>query len=102
MTVTGHMSLGSLLREKRGEVLQIAERHGAYNVRVFGSVARGDDDAQSDIDLLVDMEPTRSLLDIAGLELDLEEALGRPVDVVTPGGVKPRIRERVLGEAVPL
>ncbi len=70
-----------------------------YNVRVFGSVARGEADAESDIDLLVDMEPGRTLFDIGGLLMDLEELLGCNVDVVTEDGLRERIRERVLKEA---
>jgi predicted nucleotidyltransferase len=71
-------------------------------VRVFGSVARGEADEQSDIDFLVELEPGRTLLDLGGLQYDLEQLLGRRVDVVTERGLKPRIRERVLREAVPL
>jgi predicted nucleotidyltransferase len=92
----------ALLKEKREEILRIAARHGARNVRVFGSVARGDADAQSDIDLLVEFEPDRSLLDHAALWLELQEPLGCQVDVVSEGGVKARIRDRVLREALPV
>ena len=91
-----------ILISKREDVLLIAARHGARNVRVFGSVARGDADEKSDIDLLVDFEPGRSLLDHAGLWMDLQELLGCKVDVVSERGIKPRIRERVLQEALPL
>jgi hypothetical protein len=90
------------LKAKRQEILRVAAKHGAHNVRVFGSVARGEADENSDIDLLVAFEPGRSLLDHAGLWLDLQELLGCKVDVVSDGGIKPRIRERVLKEAVPL
>ncbi len=79
--------------------MQIARRHGATNIRVFGSVARGTADKNGDIDFLVDLERGRSLLDLGGLLMDLEQLLGRPVDVVTEKGLKPRIRERVLREA---
>jgi uncharacterized protein len=96
------MTSRDLLREKREEILRIAAKHGARNVRVFGSIARGDDDEQSDIDLLVEFEPGRSLLDHAALWVDLQELLGCKVDVVSEGGIKPRIRDRVLREAVPL
>jgi len=92
----------ALLKEKREEVLRIAARHGAHNVRVFGSVARGEADAQSDIDLLVEFEPDRSLLDHAALWLELQELLGCKVDVVSEDGVKARIRDRVLREALPV
>lgn len=84
---------------KRNEIVQIARRHGATNIRVFGSVARGDGDQNSDIDFLVDLERGRSLLDLGGLLMDLQKLLGRPVDVVTEKGLRPRIRDRVLREA---
>ncbi len=90
------------LKEKRDELLRIAAKYGVTDVRVFGSVARGEADEQSDIDLLVCFEPGRSLLDHAGLWLDLEALLDCRVDVVSEGGLKPRLRDRVLGEAVPL
>jgi predicted nucleotidyltransferase len=96
------MDVHKLLKEKREAILQIAARHGARNIRVFGSVARGDADAQSDIDFLVDLEPGRSLLDLGGLLMDLRDLLGQNVEVVTERGLKPRIRERVLHEAVTL
>jgi uncharacterized protein len=96
------MSLADLLRSKRAEILAIAARHGASNVRVFGSVARGEDDSESDIDVLVDLEPGRTLLDQAGLMLDLEACLGHKVDVAVDGGLRDRVRERVLADAVPL
>ncbi len=96
------MNLEVLLKEKREEILRIAARTGAHNVRVFGSVARGEADAQSDIDLLVEFEPDRSLLDHAALWLELQELLGCKVDVVSEGRVKPRIRDRVLREALPV
>jgi len=89
-------------REHRAEILQLAREHGAYNVRLFGSVARGDDQPDSDLDLLVDMEPGRSLLDHIALQQDLEDLLGREVDVVTESSLHPRLRDRVLREAVAL
>ena len=88
------------LAHLRAEILAAAARHGATNVRVFGSVARGDADRASDVDFLVDFEPGRSLLDLAGLLVELEDLLGHPVDVVTEPGLKARIRQRVLAEAV--
>ncbi len=94
--------LPSALLEKRDLILEIAARHGAHNVRVFGSVARGEPGPASDIDFLVDMESGRSLLDLAGLLLDLQILLDRDVDVVTEKGLRPRLQERVLAEAVPL
>jgi uncharacterized protein len=94
------MGISELLKEKRETILRIAAKHGARNVRVFGSAARGEADEESDLDLLVEMEPGRSLLDHAALWLELQEVLGRRVDVVSDRGIKPRIRERVLREAV--
>ncbi len=91
-----------LLQSRRAEILNVATRHGARNVRVFGSVARGDARPDSDIDFLVDMEPGRSLFDLGGLLYDLQTLLGVEVDVVTEKGLRPRIREDVLREAVPL
>lgn len=96
------MTVEQLLKEKREEILKVAAKHGARNVRVFGSVARGEADERSDIDFLVEMEPRRSLFDLGGLQYELERLLGCPVDVVTERGLKARIRERVLREAVPL
>ena len=96
------MDLREVLTRKRDEIAKIAAIHGARNVRVFGSVARGEADEKSDIDFLVEMEPGRSLLDLGGLLMDLQEVLGRDVDVVTERGLNPRIRDRVLREAVSL
>jgi len=94
--------MGDLLKEKREAILQVAAKRGAHNVRVFGSTARGQGDADSDIDILVDMEPGRTLLDLGGLWSDLNELLGVKVDVVTASGLRPRIRDRILKEAVAL
>jgi len=96
------MTLEQVIKEKRAEILRIAARLGARDVRVFGSVARKEADAGSDVDFLVDMEPGRSLLDVGGLQMELESLLGCRVDVVTERGLKSRIRERVLREAVPV
>ncbi|MGD0238662.1 MAG: nucleotidyltransferase family protein [Syntrophorhabdales bacterium] len=96
------MDLKDLLKENRAAILETAKRHGARNVRIFGSVARGDYDDGSDLDFLVEMEPGTSLLDHASLLLDLESLLGRKVDVVSEKGIKARMRERVLREARPL
>jgi predicted nucleotidyltransferase len=92
--------LDQLLEEKRGEILRIAAEHGAREVRVFGSVARGQADQKSDIDFLVELETGRSLIDLGRLQMEHESLLGRRVDVVTARGLKARIRERVLREAV--
>jgi uncharacterized protein len=91
-----------LLRGKREEILRIAARCGARNIRVFGSLVRDQMDERSDVDFLVDMEPGRSLLDLGQLQLELEALLGRRVDIATEAGLKGRIRERVYREAVPL
>jgi predicted nucleotidyltransferase len=96
------MAVEDLLRAKREENLRVCAKYGAYNVQVFGSVARGESDEQSDIDFLVELEPGRTLFDLGGLQYDLEQLLGCRVDVVTERGLKPRIRERVLREALPL
>jgi predicted nucleotidyltransferase len=96
------MAVEDLLKAKREEILRVCAKYGAYNVRVFGSVARSEADEQSDIDFLVELEAGRTLFDLGGLQYDLEQLLGFRVDVVTERGLKPRIRERVLREALPL
>jgi len=96
------MSIDELLKQKRKDILRIAARHGARTIKVFGSVARRDADEGSDIDFLVEMEPGRSLFDMGGLLSDLQILLHCKVDVVTPRGLKPRIRDRVIREAVAL
>jgi predicted nucleotidyltransferase len=96
------MDTKDLLKELREDILRVAAQHGAINVRIFGSVARGEADDKSDIDILVDMEPGRSLFDLGGLWWELNELLPVKVDVVTEKGLKRRIKERVLKEAVPL
>ncbi len=94
--------LEEILHRRRDEILSLAARRGAFNVRVFGSAARGEAGASSDVDFLVDLEPGRSLFDLGGLLMDLQDLLGRKVDVVTEKGLHWYIRERVLREAVPL
>ncbi|MEW6349314.1 MAG: nucleotidyltransferase family protein [Thermodesulfobacteriota bacterium] len=96
------MDTRDLLREKRAQILQIAERYGTRNVRVFGSVARGDSGPESDVDFLVDLEPGRNLFDLGGFLYEVRQLLGRPVDVVTEKGLREHVRENVLREAVPL
>ena len=90
------------LRQRRDEILEIARRHGARSVRVIGSVARGEADPDSDIDFLIDTGPTTSSWFPAGLILDLQEILGRRVEVVTEKSLNPYMREYVLREAIPL
>lgn len=92
----------ALLEARRSEILSIAAAHGAHNVRVFGSLARGEAGPNSDIDLLVDLEAGRGLLDHAALMLDLEDLFGRKVDVAVERGLRPAVRQRVLAEAKPL
>jgi len=92
----------SILKRYRAEILDVAMRHGARDVRVFGSLAQGEGTENSDLDLLVELEAGRSLLDLVGLKQDLEDILHRPVDVVTERALSPYLRERVLSEAVPL
>lgn len=96
------MDLAKLLGDKREEVLKIAGKHGARNIRLFGSVARGDAKESSDIDLLVKMEAGSTLLDIVAIGQDLEDLLGCKVHVVTEAAISPFIRENVLKEAVNL
>ncbi len=96
------MHLDDLLKVNRSEILRIAAEHGAYDVRIFGSVARGEADSESDVDLLVKFKRGTTLLSHAAMELELEDLLGVKVDVVSERGLRDRVRERVLGEAVAL
>jgi len=96
------MNPAAAITDKRAEILELAHSHGASNLRVFGSVARGEADAQSDLDILVDLAPDRSLFDLGALLMALRKLLGIRVDVVTEAALRPRVRERVLQEAVPL
>jgi predicted nucleotidyltransferase len=96
------MTISQAIQEKRDMVLALAARHGARNVRLFGSVSRDEAGPQSDVDILVDLEPGRSLFDLGGLLMDLEDLLGRKVDVVTEKGLHWYIRDKVLKEAVRL
>lgn len=91
-----------LTRSDRERILEIADRHGIRKVRVFGSVARGEAGAASDLDLLVDMSPDRSLFDLIAFWQEVEEQLGHHVDVVTDGGISPYLRDRIYAEALPL
>ena len=86
----------------RGELRQIVERYHTANPRVFGSVLRGEDADGSDLDLLVDPLPGATLFDLGGLQVELDEMLGVPVDLLTPGDLPPKFRDRVLAEAAPV
>ena len=94
------MGIRELISSHRKQILELADKYGASDVRIFGSVARGTADEKSDIDFLVDLAPGRSLLDLGGLLYELQHLLGRNVDVVTSAGLRSRIRDRVLKEAV--
>ncbi len=96
------MTLLELVQSKRYDILRVAAQHGATNVRLFGSVARNEAGPDSDVDFLVDLEPNRSLLDLSGLLLDLQDLLGRKVDVVTESSIYWLLRRRILKEAKPL
>ncbi|AUC62308.1 toxin-antitoxin system antidote component [Cyanobacterium sp. HL-69] len=94
------MYLQKLLQEKRQQILQLADKHGAFNVRVFGSVVRGEDTPESDIDFLVDYDPDKTTPWFpGGLLMDLQELLGRKVDVLTEDGISVFIKEQILTEA---
>lgn len=101
MTEADSIDLRGLLVGRREEILAVARRHGVTRVRVFGSAARGDTHAGSDVDLLVDFEPGRSILDHARLWRELNDLLPVAVDVISSGGLKDR-DERIRAEAVPL
>jgi uncharacterized protein len=90
------------LRERRSDILDLAAKHGASNVRVFGSVARGEADGASDIDFLVTFDPKRSLFDLGALIVDLEDLLESKVDVAPDDWLRPKVRERAVQDAVPL
>ncbi len=96
------MGIDEILKGNGDEILRIASNHGARNVRVFGSLARGEAGPDSDIDILVKLDPGRSLLDIVAIKQDLEDVIGCEVDVVTEAVISPYIREQVLKEAVSL
>ena len=96
------MTLDELRSRHRNRIVALARERGAHNVRVFGSMARGEHRPDSDIDFLVDFEPGRSLLDLTGLWLDLEGVLGCKVDVISSRGLKPRLASEVMRDAVSL
>ena len=96
------MELADLIQLKRNEILEIAGRYGATQIYIFGSVARNEAHPGSDIDFLVELESGRSLFDLGGMLYDLRELLGVEVDVVTPKGLRPRIKDEVIREAIPI
>jgi hypothetical protein len=96
------MGIAEVIDKQRNQILAIAAKYGAGNVRVFGSVARGEANDQSDVDFLVDLEEGRSLFDLGGLLMDLQTLLCRKVDIVTEKGLHWYIRDRILQEAKPL
>jgi predicted nucleotidyltransferase len=96
------MGINDMLGQHREAILALAAKYGAGNVRVFGSLARGTADENSDIDFLVDLKPGQSLFDLGGLLSDLQDLLNHNVDVVTTKGLRERIRQRVIDEAVSL
>ena len=100
--MSSEISIYEQLKEKREEILAIAAKHGAYNVRIFGSVARGEEKESSDVDFLVEIESDRNLLDRIALIQDLEEFLGRKVDVIKLENLHHDIRKQVVYEALTL
>ncbi|MEE8434917.1 MAG: nucleotidyltransferase family protein [bacterium] len=95
------MNLKAIREKWRTEILRLGERHGACNIRVFGSIARNEEGSESDLDLLVDMEKDRSYLDLVGFWQDLEELLGCRVDVISEGGISPYLQDQIHREAIP-
>ncbi len=96
------MGIQEIISNHREQILSLAAKYGASDVRIFGSFARGTADEHSDVDFLVNLAPGRSLFDLGGLLYELQQVIGRRVDVVTDAGLRPRIRDRVLKEAVPI
>ena len=96
------MSEFQKIQQKKKEILLVAQQHGIVNIRIFGSVARGEDNPQSDIDLLVDLEKGRTLFDLGGALVKLQDLLGRKVDIVTERGLHWYLREKIMEEAKPL
>jgi uncharacterized protein len=96
------MNLEELRKSRRDDILRLAANYGAHNVRVFGSVARGDASRSSDIDLLVELDPERTLMDLGGLLVELQNMLAVRVDVATEEMLRPKVRAQALRDAVPL
>ena len=96
------MSLKNALKQRRGEIIRIAHQYGVHNIRIFGSVRKETERPDSDVDFLVDLEKGRSLLDLGGMVFDLQQLLGRNVDIVTEKGLHWYLKETILNEAEPL
>jgi predicted nucleotidyltransferase len=96
------MDVAKAVKARREEIFRLAEKHGARNIRLFGSLARGETGPASDVDLLVDMTPGRTFLDLVVFWQDVEELLGCRVDVIAEGGISPCLRDRIHAEATPL
>ena len=96
------MAVRELVNRKRRQIVRVASSHGGLSVRVFGSAARGDTKPGSDVDILLRLEPGRTLLDLVAIKQDLEDLLGCSVDVLTEAAISPYIREQVLKEAISL
>jgi predicted nucleotidyltransferase len=96
------VTLDILRREKKAEIVRLAEKRGCRNIRVFGSVATGENRPDSDVDFLVDLEPGRTIFDLAGFLGDVRDLLGTEIDVVESRSIHPYIRDRVLAEAIRL
>ena len=96
------MGIPEIIQDRKEQILALAAKYGASNVRIFGSVANGTADENSDIDFLVDLEKGRSLFDLGGLLMDLQELFNRKVDVVTENGLHWYIKERIISEAKPI
>ncbi len=96
------MKISEVIQNKRDDIIRLSGQHGAKNIRIFGSVARGDERLDSDVDILVELDKGRSLLDLSGLSLDLQQLLGCKVDVLTEKSLHWYIRDKILKEARPL
>lgn len=92
----------NILKKNRDKILSICKKYGAKDIRIFGSLARGDSNKKSDVDILVKMEAGRTLFDLVDLWQELEEVLNCKVDIITEGGVSPYLREKIFSEAIPL
>jgi len=96
------MNIDAIIKKNRNEILRISTRYGAKEIKIFGSALRGEAKGNSDVDLLVELEPGRSLLDIIAIKQDLEDLLGCKVDIVTEAALSPYIKDEVLNQAVRL